>query len=125
MAGTSLDWADKPNPNLALLSDEEDIVSSPSTASRELEGVAKQNLTLALGKLRLEQEGLNQSSEQDATPTTPRTEGLNHTPPEPEMAKPPLQLLDLPLDILKEIIKEVTQVFPADREYIAHSPGLQ
>jgi hypothetical protein len=35
-----------------LLSDEEDIVSSPSTASRELEGVAKQNLTLALGKLR-------------------------------------------------------------------------
>lgn len=125
MAGTSLDWADKPNPNLALLSDEEDIVSSPSTASRELEGVAKQNLTLALGKLRLEQEGLNQSSEQDATPTTPRTEGPNHTPPEPEMAKPPLQLLDLPLDILKEIIKEVTQVFPADREYIAHSPGLQ
>jgi hypothetical protein len=28
-----------------LLSDEEDIVSSPSTASRELEGVAKQNLS--------------------------------------------------------------------------------
>ncbi|KAJ6188975.1 hypothetical protein N7519_003883 [Penicillium mononematosum] len=112
MAGASLDWADKPNADLALSSDEEDFVSSPSTASRELEGVAKQNLTLALGKLRLEQEGLNQSSEQDATPTTPRTEGPNHTPPEPEMAKTPLQLLDLPLDILKEIIKEVTQVFP-------------
>lgn len=113
MAG--LDWADKPNADLAL-SDEEDFVSSPSTASRELEGVAKQNLTLALGKLRLEQESLNKSSEQDATPTTPRTEGPNHTPPELEMAKTPLKLLDLPLDILKEIIKEVTQVFPADRE---------
>jgi hypothetical protein len=124
MAGASLDWAGKPNADLALSSDEEDFVSSPSTASRELEGVAKQNLTLALGKLRLEQEGLNQSSEQDATPTTPRTEGLNHTP-EPEMAKTPLQLLDLPLDILKEIIKEVTQVFPADCEYMAYSSGLQ
>ncbi|OQE01164.1 hypothetical protein PENVUL_c044G03334 [Penicillium vulpinum] len=107
MAGASLDWADKPNADLALSSDEEDFVSSPSTASRELEGVAKQNLTLALGKLRLEREDLNQSSEQDATPTTPRTEGPNQTPPELEMANP-LQLLDLPLDILKEIIKEVT-----------------
>lgn len=116
MAGASLDWADKPNADLALSSDEEDFVSSPSTASRELEGAAKQNLTLALGKLRLEQEGLNQSFEQDATPTTPRTEGPNQTPPEPEMANNPLQLLDLPLDILKEIIKEVTPVFPADRE---------
>lgn len=115
MAGASLDWADKPNADLALSSDEEDFVSSPSTVSKELEGAAKQNLTLALGKLRLEQEGLNQSSEQDATPTTPRTEGPNQTPPELEMANNPLQLLDLPLDILKEIIKEVTQVFPAGR----------
>ncbi|KAJ5699847.1 hypothetical protein N7536_002860 [Penicillium majusculum] len=108
MAGASLDWADKPNADLALSSDEEDFVSSPSTVSKELEGAAKQNLTLALGKLRLEQEGLDQSSEQDATPTTPRTEGPNQPPPELEMANKPLQLLDLPLDILKEIIKEVT-----------------
>ncbi|KAJ5822963.1 hypothetical protein N7447_005303 [Penicillium robsamsonii] len=107
MAGASLHWADKPNADLALSSDEEDFISSPSTASRELEDVAKQNLTLALGKLRLEQEDLNRSSTQDATPTTPRTEGPNQTPPELEMATP-LQLLDLPLDILKEIIKEVT-----------------
>ncbi|KAJ5506208.1 Six-hairpin glycosidase [Penicillium expansum] len=108
MAGASLDWADKPNTDLALSSDEEGLVSSPSTTSRELEGAAKQNLTLTLGNLRLEQEGFNQSSEQDATPTTPRTEGPNQTPPELEMANNPLQLLDLPLDILKEIIKEVT-----------------
>ncbi|OQD60141.1 hypothetical protein PENPOL_c027G04996 [Penicillium polonicum] len=108
MAGATLDWADKPNADLALSSDEEDFVSNPSTTSRELEGAAKQNLTLALGKLRLEQESLDQSSEQDATPTTPRTEGPNQTPPKLEMANNPLQLLDLPLDILKEIIKEVT-----------------
>ncbi|KAK4865844.1 hypothetical protein LT330_008937 [Penicillium expansum] len=108
MAGASLDWADKPNTDLALSSDEEGLVSSPSTTSKELEGAAKQNLTLTLGNLRLEQEGFNQSSEQDATPTTPRTEGPNQTPPELEMANNPLQLLDLPLDILKEIIKEVT-----------------
>ncbi|KAJ5205670.1 hypothetical protein N7491_003701 [Penicillium cf. griseofulvum] len=106
MAGTSLDWADKPNADLALSSDEEDFISSPSTAPRELEGAAKQNITLDLEKLRLEQEELNRSSEQDATPTTPRTEGPNQSP-ELEMANP-LQLLDLPLDILKEIIKEVT-----------------
>ncbi|KAI3148666.1 hypothetical protein CBS147317_8349 [Penicillium roqueforti] len=108
MAGASLDWADKPNADFALSSDEEEFVSSPSTASRELEGPAKQNLTLALGKLHLEQEDLNQSSGQDSTPTTPHMEGLIQTPPELEMAKKPLQLLDLPLDILKEIIKEVT-----------------
>jgi hypothetical protein len=106
MAGASLDWADKPNADPALSSDEEDFISSPSTASRELEGAAKQDLTLDLGKLHLEQES-NRSSEQDATPTTPRTEGPNQTPQELEMANP-LQLLDLPLDILKEIIKEVT-----------------
>lgn len=116
MAGASLDWADKPNADFALSSDEEEFVSSPSTASRELEGPAKQNLTLALGKLHLEQEDLNQSSGQDSTPTTPHMEGLIQTPPELEMAKKPLQLLDLPLDILKEIIKEVTLVFPADHE---------
>lgn len=125
MAGASLDWADKPNTDLALSSDEEGLVSSPSTTSKELEGAAKQNLTLTLGNLRLEQEGFNQSSEQDATPTTPRTEGPNQTPPELEMANNPLQLLDLPLDILKEIIKEVSQIFPADREQIAYSSGVQ
>ncbi|OQE43288.1 hypothetical protein PENCOP_c003G07102 [Penicillium coprophilum] len=107
MAGAGLDWADRPNADLALSSDEEDFISSPSNASRELEGVAKQNLTLALGNLRLEQEDLNRSYEQDATPITPHREDPNQPPLEVKMTNP-LQLLDLPLDILKEIIKEVT-----------------
>ncbi|KAJ5476065.1 hypothetical protein N7475_001794 [Penicillium sp. IBT 31633x] len=108
MAGATLDWADKPNADLVLSSDEEDFAPSPSTASRELESAAKQNLTLALGKLRLEQENLSQSPERDATPTNPRIEGLKQSPPEAEMAHKPLRLLDLPLDVLKEIIREVT-----------------
>lgn len=108
MPGATLDRADKPNADLMLSSDEEDFAPSPSTASRELASAAKQNLTLALGKLRLEQENLSQSPEWDATPTTSRIEDLKQSPPEPEMAHKPLRLLDLPLDVLKEIIKEVT-----------------
>jgi hypothetical protein len=125
MAGASLEWADKPNADLVLSSDEEGVLQSPITAPNELEGAAKQNLTLALGKLRLEQEDLNQSSEQDATPTTSRTKGPNQTPPELEMARKPLQLLDLPLDVLKEIIKEVTHAIPTDCEEVAYNIGVR
>jgi hypothetical protein len=102
--------ADKPDP---MSSDEEGFVSSESTASVELQSGAKRNLTLALGKLRLEQEDVNRFSDQGATPSTPRTEGRSQTPPDLKMPKKPRLLLDLPLDVLKEIIKEVLHVFLA------------
>lgn len=113
MAGASLDWADKPNADL-VLSDEEDIPPSPSVAPRGFEIPAKQNLTLALGKLRLEQKGLNQSSEQDVSSATPLTEDPNKNVSGFKTPRKALQLLDLPLDVLKEIIKAVMQTFPAD-----------
>ncbi|OQD84669.1 hypothetical protein PENANT_c012G03272 [Penicillium antarcticum] len=96
---------DKPD---MMSSDEEGFVSSESTASMELESDAKKNLTLALGKLRLEQEDVNRLSYQGATPSTSRTEDRSQTPPDLKMPKKPRLLLDLPLDVLKEIIKEVT-----------------
>ncbi|KAJ5567028.1 hypothetical protein N7535_006334 [Penicillium sp. DV-2018c] len=108
MAGASLEWADKPDADLVLSSDEEGLLQTPITAPNEFKDAAKQNLTSALGKLRLDQEDMNQSSKPDATPTTARIEAPNQTSPELEMARKPLQLLDLPLDVLKEIIKEVT-----------------
>ncbi|KAJ5139163.1 uncharacterized protein N7515_004011 [Penicillium bovifimosum] len=108
MAEASLEWADKPDADLVQSSDEEGILQTPITAPNEQKGAAKQNLTLALGKLRLEQEDLNNPSEPDTTPPTARTEGPNQTSPELAMARKPLQLLDLPLDVLKEIMKEVT-----------------
>jgi hypothetical protein len=120
MAAASLDWVDKPSADLTMSSDEEGFASSQSTASVELEVNAKQNLTLALEKLHLEQEGLNQASMQEVTPLTSRTvAGPHQTPPEPEIPKP-LQLLDLPLDVLKEIIKEVTQACLAGYEDLAY-----
>lgn len=122
MAGASLDMADKPSADLTMSSDEEGFASSQSTASVELEITAKQNLTMALGKLRLEQEDLNQASKQEVTPLTPRTVCPGQTP-DPEISKP-LQLLDLPLDVLKEIIKEVTKAFPADYEQMADDFGI-
>jgi hypothetical protein len=121
MAGTSLDWADKPA-DLTMSSDEEGLASSHSTASAELEVTTKQNLTMSLGKLRLEQEDLNQTSRQEVTPSTPRTVCHGQTP-EREITKP-LQLLDLPLDVLKEIIKEVRQTSPANYDEITYGFGL-
>ena len=119
----SLDWADKPSADLAMSSDEEGFASSQSTASVELDITTKQNLTMALGKLRLEQEDLGQAAEQEVTPLTPRTIRPSQTPPKPEMPNP-LQLLDLPLDVLKEIIKEVIHVVPADFEEIAYDSTI-
>ncbi|CAG7920667.1 unnamed protein product [Penicillium olsonii] len=103
MAGATLDWADKPNADLAMSSDEEDSASSKSTTSMEPESGAKADLTLDLRKLSLKQEVANQATEQ-VSPSTPRP---SQTPLQPEAAQP-LQLLGLPLDVLKEIIKEVT-----------------
>ncbi|KAJ5762103.1 uncharacterized protein N7511_005485 [Penicillium nucicola] len=97
--------ADKPD---MMSSDEEGFVSSESTASMEFESDTKRNLTLALGKLRLEQEDVNRSSCQGATPSTSRPEGRSQTHSDLKMPKKPRLLLDLPLDVLKEIIKEVT-----------------
>ena len=102
MAGATLDWADKPTADLAMSSDEEDSASSKSTTSMEPESGAKADLTLDLRKLSLKQEVANQATEQ-VSPSTPRP---SQTPLQPEAA-PPLQLLGLPLDVLKEIIKEV------------------
>lgn len=112
MAGASLDWADKPSADLVMSSDEEDFASSQDTTFMELETVTQNNLTLALGQLQLEQDELNQASGQEAS-LNPRP-GPHPAPPGPPTAKP-LQLLDLPLDVLKEIIKEVTPSPPPHR----------
>ncbi|CAG8382721.1 unnamed protein product [Penicillium salamii] len=104
MAGATLDWADKPNADLAMSSDEEESASSQSTAEMELEldSGAKTDLALELRKLHLKQEDANQATEQESQ-STPRP---SQTPLQPKAAQP-LQLLELPLDVLKEIIKEV------------------
>lgn len=120
MIAGSLNGADKLVPDLAMSSDEEEFASGRSAASIECETTAKKNLTLALGKLRLEQEDLSRASLQKA-PITSRP-GPSQTPPAPKMA--PLQLLDLPLDVLKEIIKEVIPIFPAIME-IAYDVGTR
>ncbi|CAG8091837.1 unnamed protein product [Penicillium salamii] len=103
MAGATLDWADKPNADLSMSSDEEESASSQSAEMElELDSGAKPDLALELGKLQLKHEDANQAAEQES-PLTPRP---SQTPLQPKAAQP-LQLLELPLDVLKEIIKEV------------------
>lgn len=105
MADTSSAWAARPTDIADLSSDEDDFVSSQSTTSVEPETLAKQHLSTALGRLHLDQVDSSHSS---ATRTsTPRSETSTAMTSNTTPQKEPLQLLDLPLDVLKEIIKEV------------------
>ncbi|KAJ6086143.1 hypothetical protein N7486_010424 [Penicillium sp. IBT 16267x] len=109
MADTSSDGADRPRSDGALSSDEEDFVSSQSTTSVDPEALVKRHLSL-FPRLNLEANS-SESSDQSATRTsTPGTAASVYTASSFKPAvKNPMQLLELPLDVLKDIIKEVTQ----------------
>lgn len=108
MADASSDRADRPGSDPASSSDEEDFVSSQSTASVDPDTLAQRNLETALDKLHLQQAASSQSSDHGATRTsTPGTGASVQTMGTMGSEKNQLQLLDLPLDVLKCIIKEV------------------
>ncbi|KAJ5653706.1 hypothetical protein N7490_000709 [Penicillium lividum] len=108
MADTSSDGVDRPRPGETLSSDEEDFVSSQHTPSMDSEGLVKRHLSSFRG-LKLE-ESSEESSDRSATRTiTPGNAFSIYTASSfKPTAKNPMQLLELPLDILKDIIKEVT-----------------
>lgn len=109
MAETSSDWANGPGPEVALSSDEEDFVSSESTASAEQEALTKHQLPSKLARLNLEVES-SESCDKSVTRTqtsTPATAASIRAETITPTTKRPLQLLELPLDVLKDIIKEV------------------
>lgn len=110
MADVSSDGADRPASDPASYSDEEEYVSSRSTGSAEPEpdALAQRDLPTALDKLHLQQAVSKQSSDHSVTGTsTPGTGASAQTAGTMGSKKIPLQLLDLPLDVLKCIIKEV------------------
>src|SRR4051812_22870567 len=109
MADAGSDWADRPGSDLASSSDEEGFVSSQSTASAEPDGLAKHHLSTALGKMHLQQAASSRRSDKH-NPTrtsTPGTGASMEVISDAEMSRKPMQLLELPLDVLKDIIKEV------------------
>ncbi|KAJ5662694.1 hypothetical protein N7462_011620 [Penicillium macrosclerotiorum] len=85
-----------PGSDLALSSDEEDFVSSQSTASMEPDVSSKKNLAVALGKLHLD------------PPSSQSCENSQQSAARTFSERKPLRLLELPLDVLKDIVKEVT-----------------
>lgn len=109
MADASADWAGRLASDQALSSDEEDFVSSQSTASADPETRNQKNLSSALGDLHLDNtQHSSHSSNQNRTRTsTPGASasimGTSKTTPK----RKKMELLDLPLDVLKEIVKEV------------------
>lgn len=109
MADASSDWADRLASDQALSSDEEDFVSSQSTASADPETRNQKYLSSALGNLHLATPlPSSQTSNHNVTRTsTPgaRASILDTSKMKPEKKK--LELLDLPLDMLREIVKEV------------------
>ncbi|KAJ5286685.1 hypothetical protein N7478_002371 [Penicillium angulare] len=121
MAETSSDWA-RPASDVSMSSDEDDFVSSQSTPSIEPEALAKQRLLSSpFRKLNLEansSESSDQGVARTRTSILGTTESMlsncNVSPSEMtdeevvESPKKPLQLLELPIDVLKDIIKEVT-----------------
>lgn len=108
MADASAAWTDRPGSDLASSSDE-DFVSSQSTASAEPDAFSQRRLSTALGKLHLQQVASSHGSGQSATRTsTPGTGVSIQTTANTESSRKTMQLLDLPLDVLKDIIKEVT-----------------
>jgi hypothetical protein len=101
MADASSDWAGRLASDQALSSDEEGFVSSQSTASADPETRNQKHLSSALGNLHLDTlQHSSQSSNRNVTRTSTPGAGA------PVMKKK-LELLDLPLDVLKEIVKEV------------------
>lgn len=110
MADAGSDWADRPGSDLASSSDEEGFVSSQSTTSAAHDAVAKHHLSTVLGNLHLQQTGSSRSSDEH-NPTRTSTTGTGTsmvTSSVTETGRKPLQLLELPLDILQGIIKEVS-----------------
>lgn len=106
MADASLAWEERPSNLAGLSSDEEDFVSSQSTASVEPDALAKKHLSTALGRLQL-----TQSTSDLSNGTRVFTPGTNGTDSgQTSDVRQPLHLLELPLDVLKDIIKEVTRV---------------
>lgn len=106
MADNSSDWADRSD--LSLSSDEEDFVSSQSTASAEPDSLADHHLPAALSKLHVAEMGSVQSSDPSATsPSRTSTGASTYATPIFKGERKKMNLLDLPLDVLKEIIKEV------------------
>lgn len=108
MADASPARADRPRPDPASSSDEEDFVSSQSTASINFDVLDQGHLTNALDKLHLQQAASGRSSDHSVTRTsTPGTAGSVRSAGTAGPRQKPLQLLDLPLDVLRCIIKEV------------------
>lgn len=111
MADASPVWADRPGPDPASSSDEEEFVSSQSTASVNHDALGQGDLENALDKLRLQQVASSRGVEHSATRTsTPGVAASVRSTGTAGSREKPLQLLDLPLDILKCIIKEVWRI---------------
>jgi hypothetical protein len=127
MADASLDRADRPASDRALSSDEEDLVSSQNTPSAEPEARTAKNLSSALGKLQLDTPPNSNQAHHGATRTC--TPGTDASIFETSMSKPEkkkMELLDLPLDVLKEIVKEVREGFwssPSPLSIYHNMPG--
>lgn len=110
MADASSDWADRPAPDQALSSDEEDFVSSQSTASADPNTLTQKHLTPAFSKLHLDTPQLQHSSQDIASRTSaPVTCASTLDIPVSKSEKLKMELLDLPLDVLKLIVKEVCE----------------
>lgn len=115
MAVASSTRADRPGSDRALSSDEEDFVSSHSTASLDQDDHLETNqLSNALSKVHMDQKSSNNSSEDSTTTrtSTPLTAMSMPAAPADRPKAKSLQLLDLPLDVLKDIVKEVWAVHP-------------
>ncbi|KAJ5934795.1 Six-hairpin glycosidase [Penicillium verhagenii] len=93
----------------ALSSDEEDFVSTQSTASVDPEAMFVKRHLSSFGKLSIAGNGITSSDQYGTRTSTPGTAPSVYTGScfKPT-AKNPMQLLELPLDLLKDIIKEVT-----------------
>jgi hypothetical protein len=118
MAGACSNWADRPASDRALSSDEEgeeDFVSSHSTASLDPDdSFEKNHLSNTLSKVHLHQAESNHSSEESATTrtSTPLTAAsMPAVASDQKWKAKSMQLLDLPLDILKDVVKEVCQQY--------------
>ncbi|KAJ5160784.1 uncharacterized protein N7482_007788 [Penicillium canariense] len=110
MADAGPDWANRPASDQALSSDEEDFVSSQSTISLEPDARAKHRLPAALDKLHLDtaQDSSESSGQSTTRASTPGTGPSVLDTSKSNSDKKRMELLDLPLDMLKEIVKEVT-----------------
>lgn len=110
MADASSDWADRPAPDQALSSDEEDFVSSQSTASADPNTLTQKHLTPAFSKLHLDAPQLQHSSQDNPSRTSASVTCASVLDTSMSMSeKLKMELLDLPLDVLKLIVKEVCQ----------------